>query len=365
MNILWFSWKDAQHPQSGGAEVVKSEICRRLLNDGHSVAVLTAHYPGAKRNEIVDGVQIIRVGGKFSVYYHAWRFYKKNLKNWPDFVIDECNTIPFFSLLYSKKPGAVIIYQLARKVWFYQMFPPLSWIGYFIEPLYLRILKSKNVITICNSTKSELIDLGYIEKNISIIRMGSNCKPVESLDGIEKFPDPTLLYFGSIRPMKRPHHVLDAFKEAHKHLPSLKLIIAGSGSGKYYNKLLKDIANSHLSSSITMVDNATDDEKSLLMQRSHLIAVTSVKEGWGLIVTEAASQGTPAVVYDVSGLRDSVADNKSGLVVSENPVKLSKAILDILHDSATYEEYRNNAWQLSKDLTFDNCYRDFKKNLEL
>lgn len=365
MNILWFSWKDAQHPQSGGAEVVKSEICKRLLKDGHSVTLLTASYSGAKHNEVVDGVHVIRVGGKFTVYFHAWRYYKKNLKNWPDLIIDECNTIPFFSLLYSGKRGSMIIYQLARKVWFYQMPTPFSWFGYFLEPLYMRILRKCSVITICNSTKVELVDLGYKPESISIMRMGSNCKPIESLDNIEKFPDPTLLYFGSLRPMKRPRHVFEAFVEAKKHLPSLKFIIAGNGSGYYYNKLKNDILNSDLSDSITFLNNVTEEEKSMLMLRSHLIAVTSVKEGWGLIVTEAASQGTPAVVYDVSGLRDSVVDKQSGLVVPEDPTQLSKAILDILHDYTAYERYRYTAWQLSKDLTFDNCYRDFKKILEL
>jgi len=40
-----------------------------------------------------------------------------------------------------------------------------------------------------------------------------------------------------------------------------------------------------------------------LLQKSHVLAVTSVKEGWGLVVTEANPQGTPAVVYNVDGLR--------------------------------------------------------------
>ena len=100
------------------------------------------------------------------------------------------------------------------------------------------------------------------------------------------------------------------------------------------------------------------------MQKSHLIAVTSIKEGWGLIVTEANSQGTPAVVYDVDGLRDSCRNLETGFVCEKNtPENLSEKIQEALQDKESYERIRQNAWNWSKEINFDKSYEDFSKLL--
>jgi glycosyltransferase involved in cell wall biosynthesis len=40
----------------------------------------------------------------------------------------------------------------------------------------------------------------------------------------------------------------------------------------------------------------------------------SAVEGWGLVVTEAASRETPTIAFDVPGLRDSVVDGETGVL---------------------------------------------------
>ena len=365
MKILWFSWKDAEHPLAGGAEVVKSQICKRLSQNGHELIQLTAGFENAPAETQLEGCKVIRVGGRFTVYPAAWRYYKKHLKDWPDLVIDECNTLPFFCKFYVKQPRVMVIYQLAREVWFYQMPRPLSWLGYLLEPFYMRIVNDAKVITICKSTLNELCSLGFEANKIDIIRMGSDFDRLEQLSAAEKFAEPTLLCLGSLRDMKRPDQVVKAFELAKQSLPDLKLIIAGSGSGKYFESFQRLIANSAFKGDISCMGRVTEDEKKELMQKSHLIAVTSVKEGWGLIVTEAASQGTPAVVYNVDGLRDSVRNEQTGLHSPSNPDALAKAIIRLLSDKALYETCRYNGWQWSQDLTFDNCYADFCHALEI
>jgi len=96
------------------------------------------------------------------------------------------------------------------------------------------------------------------------------------------------------------------------------------------------------------------------MRRSHLIGVTSVKEGWGLIVTEANSQGTPAVAYDVHGLRDSVRHKQSGIITDPNPRSLAYGIVTALKDRSHYDRMRERAWQWSKQINFDQSYKDLK-----
>ena len=54
------------------------------------------------------------------------------------------------------------------------------------------------------------------------------------------------------------------------------------------------------------------------MAEAHVLLMTSVREGWGLVVTEANACGTPAVVYNVPGLRDSVRNEETGLRIARS-----------------------------------------------
>ena len=100
------------------------------------------------------------------------------------------------------------------------------------------------------------------------------------------------------------------------------------------------------------------------MQKSHYILVTSVKEGWGLIVTEANSQGTPAVVYDVDGLRDSVRNLDTGLISREcTPLGMAEVLVKGFSDTEAYMQMREKAWLWSKQLTLENCYLEFMRKV--
>lgn len=363
--ILWFTWKDLSHPEAGGAELVNEEIAKRLVENGYEVIFLVGGYKGAKQEESIDGYKIIRLGNRFSVYFKAYKYYINNLKGWADLVIDEINTVPFFSKFYVKEKNIILVHQLCREIWFYQMPAPLNFLGYLLEPIYLRILKDRQVITVSSSTKNNLIRYGFKDKSIHIIREGIKLKPLKNLVTIKKFKNPTLLCLGAIRPMKRTHHAIKAFEFAKKYIPDLKLMIAGKAIGSYGKRVLFLAKKSQFRSDITYVGSVNEKKKLKLMQKSHLIAVTSIKEGWGLVVTEANSQGTPAVVYDIDGLRDSVKHEVTGLVSKKNNTQtLANSIVQLITNEKKYNQIRKNAWQWSKELNFDNVYKDFASVIE-
>lgn len=358
--ILWLTWKDKKNPASGGAEVVNQEIAKKLAEDGHQVVFIVAGFPKSKKEEIIDGYKIIRVGNRWSVYLQAYKYYKKHFQGWADLVIEEINTIPFFAKFYTKEKNILFIHQLCREIWFYQIFFPLSFIGYILEPIYLWLLSDRKAITVSESTKKDLMRFGFKAKNIRIISEGIEIEPVKDLDVITKFKKPTILALGAIKAMKRTDHIIRSFEIAKQKMPQLKLKIAGVGFGRYYHKIIKLIKKSPYQKDIEYLGKVSLDDKIKLMQKCHLILVTSVKEGWGLIVTEANSQGTPAVVYDVDGLRDSVKDNKTGLIVRKNtPKYLARRIVELAEDEKKYARLQKAAWKWSKSINFDNCYKKF------
>jgi len=373
MNILWFTWKDGRHPEAGGAETVNEELAKRLARDGHRVLFIVGGFSGGESHEERDGFRIVRLGNRYTVYWEAFRYYRKYLANeFFDIVIDEVNTVPFFAHYYVKnaRKKVYLFYQLCREIWFYQMPFPLSLIGYFLEMVYLRILARGNTFAIFTESKSAMRDLvkfGFPEDKIRVFSIGVKIEPVLNFDMLgEKFTDPTLISVGSIRPMKRTKEQILAFEVLKEDIPNLKLKIVGDGSGRYGRGVLRHARNSKFSSDIEYLGRVPNSRKVEIMQKSHLILVTSVKEGWGLIVTEANTQGTPAVVYDVDGLRDSVQNGKTGVVARKNtPSGLSTAIKEVLLDSERYEKMRHVAWKYSKQLTFESGYETWRKYLHL
>jgi len=357
MKILWFTWKDLTHPQAGGAELVNQELAKRLVANGHQVIFLVGGYPNCKSQESIDGYKIIRLGNKITTYWQAAKYYQKNLKTWPDLVIEEINTIPYLTKLFVQQPKYLFIHQLCREIWFQQMFFPINLIGYLLEPVYLDMLKDMKVITVSQSTKNDLIGYKFNAEQIHIISEGIKFEPLKELNSIQKNLSPTILGLGSIRSMKRTGHIINAFEIAKKEIPNLQLIIAGQAEGKYGQKIIKQLQKSPFQASIKYLGKVNEQKKIELLQQAHLICVTSVKEGWGLTVTEANSQGTPAIVYNADGLRDSVQDQKTGIICQQNtPQNLAQNIIQLLNNQEKYQQLQTNAWEWSKTINFEQSY---------
>lgn len=359
MNVVWFSWKDAYHPEAGGAEVVSQALRQRLVRDGHSVRLITATYPGSVEHETREGIEIFRGGNRYTVYLKARGIYRKNMQEWEDLVVDEMNTIPFIAGRYTKATATKLLlaYQLAREVWFYQMTFPLSIIGYVLEPLYLRF--TARYYSLCAtesvSSKKDMERFGF--RNVQLFRIGMELQPIEEL--LPKEDTSTLLSLGSVRPMKRTLEAIKAFEIARDTRPELRLVVAGDTSTPYARTVLAYIKASRHTEAIDVRGRISAKERLRSMQQSGAILVPSAKEGWGLIVTEANSQGTPAIVYDIGGLRDSVKNGLTGVVCNPTPQAMAAEIITLLSDKDKYLTMRRNAWEWSKEFTFENSYQDF------
>ena len=178
--------------------------------------------------------------------------------------------------------------------------------------------------------------------------------------------------------MKRTDHIVKAFNLLKERVPQARLIIAGDTDDSYAKKVIALAVKSPHKESIQIHGRVSQEVKTDLMQRSHIIAVTSIKEGWGLIVTEAGSQGTPAVVYNVDGLRDSVRHDETGLISTQNtPQALAHEMFRALKIQGVYDKVSipsdnmlanklgRGAWIWSQRITFDQSYSDFTKAVKI
>ena len=170
-NLVWMSWKDIKNPLAGGAEQTTDSYLKMLSAKKFNITLITSNFRGGKSEEFLNGYKIIRVGNRYTVYIKAFLYFKKKLEQKADIVVDECNTIPFFSKFYTKKKVFLLIQQQALEVWFYQMIFPISIIGYFLENFYLKLLKNLTTFTFAKSTKKDLKLLGF--KKIHILKQNN------------------------------------------------------------------------------------------------------------------------------------------------------------------------------------------------
>ena len=98
--IAVVNWRDPWHPQAGGAERYAWEMARGLAVRRATVVYLTARAPGQARREHRDGIDIVRLGGRFTVYplVLGWLFlHRLPRRRSFDAVLDCQNGIPFFT----------------------------------------------------------------------------------------------------------------------------------------------------------------------------------------------------------------------------------------------------------------------------
>lgn len=342
----------------GGAEVFTREVAKRWVEWGHQVTLFTSEFEGCKREEVVDGVRIVRAGGKYGVYRWARKLYKKCFsKESFDVVVDEINTRPFFAPKFVSNDERVValIHQLAREYWFYETRFPLNYIGYyFLEDMWLRNYVDVPTITVSKSTKKDLEEIGF--KRVFVVPEGLNFRPLDEVPEKEAYP--VVVYVGRLKRAKRPDHAIKAFKIVKEKVPDAELWILGDGPFK------EDLA-SMADEGVRFFGGLGDVERRELLGRSWVLVNPSVREGWGLNVVEANALGTPCVAYDVAGLRDSVKDGETGLLAEAGNVDdFAEKILGVLHNGVMMERLSKNALEYSRGFSWDATAKELMKVLE-
>ncbi len=346
MKILILNRRDIANPSGGGAEIYTHEIARGLVNEYRcGVTVFASSFPGAAQEEIIDGVRYIRRGNEATV--HLWGFYYA-LKNRNEFdrIIDEFNGIGFFTFLL---PGSILlIYQLYREFWFREL-GVFGFIPYVLEPLLLRFYRMRPAVTIAASTESDLRKLGF--RDIHIVMVGLSNKPIAEVGKKEEAP--TLVYLGRLRSTKRPEDAIEILRRVKATLPDAGLWMIGSGPLE--EKLKKRAAGIE---DVTFYGRVPEEKKFELLRRAHIVLVPGVREGFGINVIEAASQGTPAVGYDVHGLRDSIRHGETGYLVSSPEEAASRAV-ELLANRKRYEEMSLKCISYSREFDWSKRVDEF------
>ena len=321
MRILVLNWKDMSHPAAGGAEVYTARITEQWVRTGHAVTLFCARVDGCPAEETLNGVRILRQGGRFGVYAAARRWFRKQVPRSFDVIVDQVNTRPFLTPRWRvDTPVVALIHQVCREIWSYEMPWPVSMLGRFVlEPWWLHSYRDTCTLTVSPSSSQSLARYGLRAVHVVPEGVDTFTRPP-----VERAVEPTIIYVGRLAGNKRPRDVIDAFKLVRSELPSARLWMVGDGRER---PRLEAAAGPN----VTFFGGVDDATKHDLMARAHILAITSVREGWGLVVDEAAAMGTPSCGYDVAGLRDSIPASR-GVLTGPSPDGLATALVAQLRD---------------------------------
>lgn len=321
MRILVLNWRDLTHPLAGGAEVYTEQILRRWAAAGHEVTLFAAAVSGRPATQLVNGYQVVRAGGRFTVYREARRWWEQFGRGQFDVVIDEINTVPFHAHEWVTDGARTmaLVHQTCEDIWHYNAPFPASYLGrYLLEPCWLRRMSGSRILAVSESTRDALARFGA--RNVTVVPEGFDPPAVPV--GVAKETGPTAVFCGRMVPYKRPQDVVRAVSLARRRVPDLRVWMLGSGP---LLPRLRDTAPEGVEF-LGRVDEQTKIDR---MTRAHVHLATSVREGWGLVVTEAAALGTPTIAYDVPGLRDSTRAAR-GVVIPPTPAAMARWLVELL-----------------------------------
>jgi glycosyltransferase involved in cell wall biosynthesis len=299
MRILIVAWRDLSHPEAGGSEKLVDACARGAHARGHEVALIAADPICAHDYHVLSS------GGTYGQYLNAPRVARQHFGDY-DVLVDVSNGLPFFSPLWWRKPIVQIVHHVHTDQW-EQRFPrPLSDVGAFLESSIIPRMYRKHLFAaVSPSTQAELGHLGVPAASIRLLPNATDLPTASGTAG-KRATKARFVVFGRLVAHKRVDLVL-------RHWPKIReatggeLIIAGDGPERENLERMT-------SAGVEFLGRVDDDAKAELFSSSWALLHPAMHEGWGIVVMEAASYGTPAIGFDVPGVRDSIVDGRTGVL---------------------------------------------------
>jgi glycosyltransferase involved in cell wall biosynthesis len=117
-------------------------------------------------------------------------------------------------------------------------------------------------------------------------------------------------------PHKQVEHAIDAVAALADEFPDIRLVVVGSGW--WEDELHTYVAERGVAHLVTFEGHVDEQRKHEILAASWVLALPSLKEGWGLVVGEAAQHQVPTLAYrSAGGTTESVIDGVTGLLAAD------------------------------------------------
>ncbi len=354
-HVVFLSWRDSHNPEGGGAERYLDKMARGLIDRGATVTIFCAAHAAAPPDETVDGVRFVRRGSKLSVYAQGFRALRRGDLGDPDLVVDVQNGIPFFSRLATRAPVIVLVHHVHREQWPVVYPGRTGRVGWWIESrLAPSLYRRCQYVAVSRATRDELREIGVTGPRVAVVHNGTD--PPERLS-TPKAAVPTVAVVGRLVPHKQVEHAIEAVLALREETPDLRLHVVGGG---WWEGELHEFARQHgAGGSVVFEGHVSEAHKHEIYGRAWVLALPSLKEGWGLVVGEAGMHGTPTVAYaSAGGTCESVRHDVSGVLV-ETQGDFTAALRRLVTDAPERARLGEGAREMSHRYTWWHAQHSF------
>lgn len=329
--ILVLNERDPRNPRAGGAETHVFEIFGRLAAQGHDVLLLAASWPGAPRDEVVQGVRVRRLANRYLYYFVVPWAARREAAAGRDVVVDVLNKLPFFSPWFVPRPCLAVVHHLFGTTAFRQVPLPVALATWLLEKLIPLAYARTPMMAISPSTRDDLVQRGVAASLVHVVPPGIDRDSHHAVDdGASR--EPIVLWIGRLEPYKRADVAIDAMEAVRAKVPGARLVVVGTGAARA--ALEQRACDRGLASCVEFTGFVPEQDKIDWIRRAAIVVQTSEKEGWGMTMIEANVCHAVPIASDVPGLRDSVQHDRTGLVVPyADVVALADAIVRVLTDA--------------------------------
>lgn len=354
----------------GGAERWYRTLAEGLAAAGHEVTYITMRQWGDEGASAPDGVQVVAVAPRMELYSRGRRRFLPPLlfgagvlwhlaRQGRRYDVVHTASFPYFSLLAAGAMRRLCRYRLVVD-WF-EVWTRKYWrsyvgragiVGWAVQRLCIRLRQK----AFCTSRlqANRLRDEGFTDE-IEIIRPYTG--PLEP--GEPAACEPLVVYAGRHIPEKRVPALLPAIAEARRRAPELRYLILGDGPER--ERVLELIDELALAEVVEAPGFVPAERVQHALQHAACLALPSKREGYGLVVVEAAAYGTPSVVVEEpdNAAVELIEEGVNGFVAaSASPRDLADTILRVhaagpdLRDS-TRRWFIRNAREMSLDTAIE------------
>ncbi|ELS52988.1 glycosyltransferase family 4 protein [Streptomyces viridochromogenes] len=312
--IVFLAHRDLGNQSAGGSELLVDRLADGLTRLGHQVTLLCGGPASPKLSASLEqggaptrDYRVVSAGGPYGHYLRARSAFARQVGDC-DLLVEVCNGMPYFAPLWHRGPTLCLVNHVHTDLWsmrFGGALAPAARLGRRLEHWALTGAQRRSLmVAVSPSTAHALRDLGVERDRVRVVHNG-----VEEPGPLgDRSPEPLFVAVGRLVEYKRIDLLLRLWERV-RPVTGGRLVIVGDGPER---ASLERLAGPD----VEFVGHVSEAEKHRLLCAAWLLLHPSAVEGWGLVVTEAATRETPTIAFDVPGLRDSVVDGETGVLAS-------------------------------------------------
>jgi glycosyltransferase involved in cell wall biosynthesis len=357
----------------GGAERWYRNLGERLAADGHEVTYLTLRQWGRAERADVPGVRVVSAGPHMELYASGGRrrvlpplvfgvgVLWHLLRHGRRYDVVHTASFPYFSLLAAALVRPLRRFRLvvdwfelwSAEYWREYLGPVGGRVGGAVQALCLRVPQRAFCFSQLHARR--LRD-APVNGELTVLE-GMYAGSEAARDPLPA--EPMVVFAGRHIPEKRVPAIVPALASARERIPGLRGQILGDGPER--EEVLRLRSENGLDEALDVPGFVSAERVESALARALCMVLPSRREGYGMVVIEAAALGTPSVVVagPDNAAADLVVEGENGYVApSAAPEDLAAAIERVHADGQALRErtaswFRANARRLSLESSLE------------